>query len=134
MTAAPISPSRVERISEILAARNIAIVGIILGLLGAFFTLPPRAGALGDCAAAARDARGGMRHLGGLADVNRPGWGAIAAGVFGITLGLLDLQSSTTHLKDVFTWGTLLRGDPPLRDAAHLRRPRRPRSPSGAAS
>jgi simple sugar transport system permease protein len=108
VTAAPISPSRVERISEILAARNIAIVGIVLGLLGAFFTLPP---------VLARSATVPLL-LGILAvacgiwavsrDVNRPGWGAVAAGVFGITLGLLDLQSSTTHLKDVFTWGTLL--------------------------
>ena len=108
MTAAPISPSRVERVGEILAARNIAIVGIILGLLGAFFTLPPvltRSATvpllLGILAVAC-----GIWAVS--RDVNRPGWGAIAAGIFGITLGLLDLQSSTTHLKDVFTWGTLL--------------------------
>jgi simple sugar transport system permease protein len=108
MTAAPISPGRVERLSEILAARHIAIAGIILGLLGAFFTLPP---------VLARSATVPLL-LGVLAvacgiwavsrDVNRPGWGAVAAGLFGITLGLLDLQSSSTHLKDVFTWGTLL--------------------------
>ena len=108
MTAAPISPGRVERLSEILAAKHVAIVGIILGLLGAFFTLPPVLArsatvpiALGILAVAC-----GIWAVS--RDVNRPGWGAIAAGLFGITLGLLDLQSSTAHLKDVFTWGTLL--------------------------
>ena len=108
MTAAPISPSRVERVSEILAARNIAIVGIILGLLGAFFTLPP----LLTRSATVPLLLGILAVACGIwavsRDVSRPGWGAIAAGIFGITLGLLDLQSSTTHLKDVFTWGTLL--------------------------
>ncbi len=108
MTAAPISPSRVERLSELLAARHIAIVGIVIGLLAAFFTLPP---------VLTRSATWPLL-LGILAvacgiwavsrDANRAGWGAIASGLFGITLGLLDLQSSTTHLKDVFTWGTLL--------------------------
>ena len=108
MTAAPISPGRVERLSEILAAKHVAIVGIILGLLSAFFTLPPVLArsatvpiALGILAVAC-----GIWAVS--RDVNRPGWGAIAAGLFGITLGLLDLQSSTAHLKDVFTWGTLL--------------------------
>jgi simple sugar transport system permease protein len=108
VTAAPISPSRVERLNEIFSARNIAIVGIILGLLAAFFTLPP---------VLSRSATVPLL-LGILAvacgiwavsrDVKRPGYGAIAAGLFGITLGLVVLQSSTTHLKDVFTWGTLL--------------------------
>jgi simple sugar transport system permease protein len=108
VTTAPISPGRVERLSEILAAKHIAIGGIILGLLAAFFTLPPVLArsatvpiALGILAVAC-----GIWAVS--RDVNRPGWGAIAAGLFGITLGLLDLQSSTGHLKDVFTWGTLL--------------------------
>ena len=40
--------------------------------------------------------------------MKRPGWGAVAAGIFGIGLGLLALQSSDSHLAQVFTWGTLI--------------------------
>jgi simple sugar transport system permease protein len=108
MTAAPLSPSRGARAAELLSARHVAAVGIVLGILGAFLTLPPATLRnptlpilLGMLAIAA-----GIWAVS--RDALRPGWSAIAAGILGITLALLFIQSNTAHLKDVFTWGTLL--------------------------
>ncbi len=108
MTAAPISPTRVQRVFELGTARRVGILGILLGIIGGWVALPPVATRsatlpllLGILAAAAgiwAVSRG----------AKRPGFGAIAAGIFGIGLGLLALQSSDSHLAQVFTWGTLL--------------------------
>jgi general nucleoside transport system permease protein len=108
MTAAPMTPTRTQRVFELGTARRIGILGIILGVAGGWVALPPIATRsptlpllLGILAAAAgiwAVSRG----------AKRPGWGAVAAGIFGIGLGLLALQSSDSHLAQVFTWGTLI--------------------------
>jgi general nucleoside transport system permease protein len=107
MTAQPIAGG-VQRLSELLSARNIAVFGIVVGVLGGYLALPPVAARsitlpllLSIVAVAA-----------GIWAVNRgatrAGWGAVAAGIFGVGLGLLALKSSESHLTSVFTWGTLL--------------------------
>jgi general nucleoside transport system permease protein len=107
MTAQPIAGG-VQRLSELLSARNIAVFGIVVGVLGGYLALPPVAARsitlpllLSIVAVAA-----------GIWAVNRgatrAGWGAVAAGIFGVGLGLLALKSSESHLTAVFTWGTLL--------------------------
>jgi len=108
VTAAPLTPSRAARVSELLSARHVAIFGIVIGLLGAWLTLPPILTRtptlpilLGILAVAA-----GIWAV--AREVRRLGWGAVAAGIFSIVFGLLALQSSTSHLQSVFTWGTLL--------------------------
>jgi general nucleoside transport system permease protein len=108
VTAAPITPSRAARLTELVSAKHIAVAGIVLGLVAAWVALPPVAarsvtvplllGLLAVAAGIWAVSRG----------VKRPGWGAVASGIFGITLALLALQSSDPHLKSVFTWGTLL--------------------------
>ncbi len=108
MTAAPMTPEQTKHWSEWVSAKHIAIAGIVLGMVGGWIALPPVAvrtvtlplflSILAIAAGIWAVAR----------DVRRPGWGAIAAGIFGITLALLALQSSDPHLKSVFTWGTLI--------------------------
>jgi simple sugar transport system permease protein len=107
LTAAPVTPSR-ERVAELTSARNVATAGIILGVVAGWLALPPVATRsitlpllLGVLAVAA-----GIWAVS--RDVKRPGWGAIAAGLIGISFALLALQSNVAHLKDVFTWGGLL--------------------------
>src|SRR5262249_25210679 len=107
LTAAPITPSR-ERVSELVSARNVATVGIVLGVVAGWLALPPVATRsitwpllLGILAVAA-----GIWAVSRA--VKRPGWAGIAAGLIGISFALLALQSSVPHLKDVFTWGALL--------------------------
>jgi ABC-type uncharacterized transport system permease subunit len=108
MTAAPISPARTNRLAELASARHVAIVGIILGVVAGYLALPPvhtrsitwslLLGILAIACGIWAVAR----------DVKRPGWGAVAAGIFGISFALLAIQSSVPHLHAVFTWGTLL--------------------------
>jgi simple sugar transport system permease protein len=108
MTAAPISPSRTNRLAEIASARHVAIVGIVLGVVGAWIALPPvhtRTATLPLLLGILAIACGIWAVA---RDVKRPGWGAIASGVLGISFALFALQSSVTHLHAVFTWGTLL--------------------------
>jgi ABC-type uncharacterized transport system permease subunit len=102
------TPSRAQRLSELASARPVATVGIVLGVVAGWLALPPVAtrsmtlplllGILAVGAGIWAVSRG----------VKRPGWGAIAAGLIGISFALLAIQSNVPHLKDVFTWGTLL--------------------------
>ena len=106
MTAAPITPGR-ERL-ELVSARHIAVVGIVLGVLAAWIALPPL-----HTRSVVLPLLLGILAIGcGIwavsRDVKRPGWGAIASGLLGIAFALLVLQSSVHHLSAVFTWGTLL--------------------------
>jgi simple sugar transport system permease protein len=106
MTAAPITPGR-ERL-ELVSARHVAVVGIILGVVAAWIALPPL-----HLRSVVLPLLLGILAIGcGIwavsRDVTRPGWGAIASGILGISFALLVLQSSVNHLSAVFTWGTLL--------------------------
>jgi simple sugar transport system permease protein len=91
------------RASRLTDPRNIAIAGIVMGVLAAWIALPPFTvrmvvwplllGLLAALAGVAAVSRG----------VGRVGWGALAAGVLGAGLGVLALQSSSGHLNQVFS-------------------------------
>jgi ABC-type uncharacterized transport system permease subunit len=88
--------------------RTVAAVGIALGVLALWLALPPADVrsplvplAVGFLAVAAGIwvlSRGGRRL----------GWGAIAAGVGGMGIGVLATQSSADNLGTVFVWSALL--------------------------
>jgi simple sugar transport system permease protein len=88
--------------------RSIGAFGIFLGVLASWLALPPLAsrtvlwpilvGILGVAAgiwAASRGAR-------------RAGWGAVAAGILGIVLGVAATRSSVGQLDTVVVWSALL--------------------------
>jgi simple sugar transport system permease protein len=88
--------------------RNVARLGIVLGILAFFFALPPveaRApfvpllvGLVGIACGIWAVTRG----------VRRLAWGAIAISLIGIGLGILATRSSTTNLDIVVSWGALV--------------------------
>jgi simple sugar transport system permease protein len=95
-----------ERIT--FSAAHVARFGIVLAALAFFLTLPPvKTGArwvpalIGIIAAAC-----GIWAV--TRGVRRLGWGAIAAGLIGIALGNLAVQSSNDHLTTVVSWGALV--------------------------
>jgi general nucleoside transport system permease protein len=79
------------------------IAGIILGVCACFVALPPITArspvypVLVGIAAAVLGLSAALRGL------RRLGWGAFAAGLFGIALGVLATRSSTGNLSTVFT-------------------------------
>jgi simple sugar transport system permease protein len=91
-----------------LGPRHVAVLGMVLGVLAFFFTLPPLethavwVPALVGLVAAACGIWAVSRGVGRLA------WGAIVIGVIGIGLGVLATRSSTTHLDQVVSWGALV--------------------------
>jgi simple sugar transport system permease protein len=108
MTTAEFTGGAGARLLEERSARHVARVGIVLGVLGGFFCLPP----VTARTATVPLALGILAALAGVwavsRGVGRLGWGAVAAGIFGMALGLLALQSNVSHLTAVFTWSTLL--------------------------
>jgi general nucleoside transport system permease protein len=87
--------------------REVARVGMALGVLAFFFTLPPihaqawvplLVGFVAIFAGVWAITRG----------VRRPGWGSVALGIIGIGLGLLATRSSTSNLDQVVVWGALI--------------------------
>ncbi|HET7045278.1 MAG TPA: ABC transporter permease [Gaiellaceae bacterium] len=95
-------------VQRLLTPRWIGILGIAIGVVAFWISLPPVAQrtlfwpiVVGAAAAA----------LGGWAIVHgerRVGWGAVASGALGGGLGVLATYSSVTHLDTVFVWGALL--------------------------
>jgi simple sugar transport system permease protein len=95
-------------VTQTRTPRRVAQIGILLGALAFFFALPPL------------EARAPwVPALVGLVAVmfgvfaitrgaRRVGWGAVAAGLIGIGLGVLATRSSTDHLDSVVTWGSLI--------------------------
>jgi ABC-type uncharacterized transport system permease subunit len=87
---------------------HVARFGIVLAALAFFLTLPPvETGyrwvpALVGIVAAACGVWAVSRG------VRRLGWGAVAAGLIGIGLGNLAVQSSSDHLTTVVSWGALV--------------------------
>jgi general nucleoside transport system permease protein len=88
--------------------RSIGVLGIALGVIGFWFVLPPTTvrtalvpAAFGVLAVAAGiwSWSRGERRVGG---------GAVAAGILGIALGVIALQSSIPHLDSVVVWSGLL--------------------------
>ena len=89
--------------SRLLSPRAVAIVGIGLGVLAFWIAIPPftvRTPVLPVVIGALAIAAGGWAVSQG---ERRPGWGAVAAGVLGATLGVLSTHSSTANLNIVFS-------------------------------
>ena len=88
--------------------RQVAIGGIVLGLFAFWLTIPPLSARspwwpvlVGLCAIAA-----GIWAV--TRGVRRPGWGAVAAGLVGIVLGLLSTRANVSNLDQVVVWSALL--------------------------
>jgi general nucleoside transport system permease protein len=89
-------------------ARGVGILGIAFGALAFWLALPPIAttvlllpvffGLLAVAAGIWAITRG----------EKRVGWGAVAAGIFGVGLGYLATRSSRTNLDEVVVWSALL--------------------------
>ncbi len=96
----------VERVS--LAPRRVAELGIALGVLACWLSLPPVSARepiwplLVGIVAVACGIWSATRGVG------RPGWGAVVSGLAGIAGGVLATRSSVGHLDSVFAWGALL--------------------------
>jgi simple sugar transport system permease protein len=98
--------ARFERINW-GSPRTVGVVGIVLGALAFWLMLPPlmsRTSALPVIFGLLAIAAGLWAFA---RDEHRVGGGAIAAGVLGVTLGLLAAQSSTGHLKTVVVWSQI---------------------------
>jgi ABC-type uncharacterized transport system permease subunit len=88
--------------------REVAWLGVLLGILAFFFALPPvdargvwvplLVGLLGAACGIWSVTRG----------VGRLAWGAIAVGLIGIVLGVLATNSSESNLHIVVSWGALI--------------------------
>src|SRR6266852_1353190 len=88
--------------------REVAWLGVLLGILAFFFALPPvdargvwvpmLVGLLGAACGIWSVTRG----------VGRLAWGAIVVGLIGIVLGVLATNSSQSHLHIVVSWGALI--------------------------
>jgi len=99
-----------ERLTEraIAGPRRLGVAGIVIGILAGWLSLPPATvrtpavpivlGAIAIAIGAYAAAR----------EQRRVGYGAVAAGLIGLGLGLLLQHSSTSHLEAAFAWGTLL--------------------------
>jgi simple sugar transport system permease protein len=89
------------------SAHAVGVYGIILGALAFWLALPP----LESRSKALPAALGILSLTAGIWSASRGerrvGWGAIVAGVFGLSLGLLAMRSSTTHLDAVVVWSAL---------------------------
>jgi simple sugar transport system permease protein len=97
-----------ERFQSQTATRRLGQLGIFIGLLACWLALPPLktrttvwpvfvgliAIAIGIWVVSRRE--------------RRIGWGAVAAGVFGIVGGYLGTRSSTSNLETVFQWSALI--------------------------
>jgi ABC-type uncharacterized transport system permease subunit len=104
--AATARPTLLDRLPR--GNRAVAWVGILLGLLAFWLTLPPVTarslvwpvffGLLAVAAGIWAVTRG----------VGRVGWGAVAIGIAGIGLGVLAIQSSVGKLENVVVWSALL--------------------------
>ena len=99
----------VARMTEVrwTSPRTVGIAGIALGVLAFWLTLPPlksRTEALPVLIGILAVAAGIWAWS---REEHRVGGGAIAAGLLGIVLGMLALQSSTQHLDQVVVWSSL---------------------------
>jgi ABC-type uncharacterized transport system permease subunit len=97
-----------ERMPQTIAMRHVAWVGIVVGMLAAFVALPPieartpfPSAVLGLVAVTLGIGViiRGERRMGGF---------AVAAGVFGATIGYLATRSSVDNLEAVVVWSALL--------------------------
>src|SRR5206468_1377411 len=99
-----------QRGSRVGGARQVAVVGIALGVVAFWLALPP----LHYRAVAVPIVVGVLAIAAGIAAVSRgerrAGWGAVAAGLLGIVGGVFATQATVPHLTAVITWSTLTAG------------------------
>jgi ABC-type uncharacterized transport system permease subunit len=99
----------VARVGDVrwTSPRTVGIVGIVLGAVAFWLTLPP----LKSRSEALPVLLGILAVAAGIwawsREERRVGGGAIAAGLLGIVLGMLALRSSTAHLDQVVVWSAL---------------------------
>jgi general nucleoside transport system permease protein len=88
-------------------ARRLAIIGIALGVFAFWLALPPLTtrSPVGSIVAGVLAIGAGVWAV--TRGDRKVGWGAVAAGVLGISGGLLATRSSITHLEIVITWSAL---------------------------
>jgi general nucleoside transport system permease protein len=88
--------------------RQLAITGIVVGVLAGWLSLPP----VTARTAVVPVVLGVIAVVLGAYAVSRQerrvGYGAVAAGLVGLGIGLLVQHSSVSHLQAAFAWGTLL--------------------------
>ena len=104
----PVSVRAHPAVRYATAPKRIAMGGIVLGVVAAWLALPPvhaRGVVWPVLVGAAAVVCGGYAVARG---VRKPGWGAVAAGLAGVALGILATRSSVAHLDAVFVWGALL--------------------------
>ena len=95
-------------VTRLTTPQSIGVLGIVLGLVSVWLTLPPIHarglgwpavfGILAMAAAITSIARGG----------GRVGWGAAATAVLGVSMGIAAQQSGVGNLDLVFAWSVLL--------------------------
>jgi simple sugar transport system permease protein len=97
-----------ERVPRSMTAREIAIGGIVLGAFAFFVTLPPISarGVAWPILAGFLAVAAGIWAIN--RNVRRAGWGAVAAGLLGIGMGVLATNASASNLEEVVVWSTLL--------------------------
>jgi ABC-type uncharacterized transport system permease subunit len=97
-----------ERLPWRPTTRDIAIAGIVLGAFAFWLTLPPISarGAVWPILVGLLAVACGIWAIN--RDVRRAGWGAVAAGLIGIAMGLLATNASGQSLDEVVVWSTLL--------------------------
>ena len=96
-----------RELTRLASPRWVGIVGIGLGALAFWLTLPPlhyRSIAVPIVVGLAAIAAGLWAARGG---EQRVGWGAVVSGVIGIAGGLLATRAAVPHLEAVITWSTL---------------------------
>jgi ABC-type uncharacterized transport system permease subunit len=106
MTAIRVEPAGFARWA--VAARQVGVIGILLGLAAFWVALPPATArspvwpvVLGLLAAAA-----GVWSL--THGERRLGWSAVAGGLIGAVLGILATHASAGHLEEVVKWAPLV--------------------------
>jgi len=94
--------------AQIVTARRLAIVGIALGPVAFWLTLPP----LTVETLVAPLVLGAIAVLLGIAaitrDERRVGWGAVASGLLAIIAGVFAIQASASNLDKVIIWSSLI--------------------------
>jgi general nucleoside transport system permease protein len=95
---------------SLTSPRTIGVLGIALGVVAFWLSLPPLATrttaapvAVGIAAVAAGIWAASRRE-------RRVGWGGVASGLIGIVGGVLATRSSVSHLDLVVTWSALIAG------------------------
>jgi ABC-type uncharacterized transport system permease subunit len=95
-------------VSRLAGPRNVAILGIAVGVVALWLVLPPvtaRAIAVPIAVGVLGIVAGGWAVL---QRERRVGWGAVASGLIGLIGGVFATQASAGHLRDVITWSTLV--------------------------